>query len=121
MFKDLQNRLKENSEPAFHRARTVLEKPLMQAMQRRPMPDAVWRTAVKQHTLGNVEVNPGDMIHINIMQATQADQKAGNTDVFPIFGGDRTATPHPQHACPGQALAMGVMLATVNALLEPQP
>jgi hypothetical protein len=121
MFKELQNRLKENSDPPFLRASKVLETPLIQAMQRRPMPDAVWRTAVKKHTLGNVEVNPGDMIHINIALATQADEKAGRTDVFPIFGGDRSKPVHPQHACPGQALAMGVMLATVNALLEPQP
>ena len=120
-FKRLQDQLKGNSEPAFGRAVKVLELPLMQAMQRRPMPDAVWRTAVKKHTLGTVEVNAGDMIHINIMQATQADQKAGNTDVFPIFGGDRSKPVHPQHACPGQALAMGVMLATVNAVLEPSP
>jgi hypothetical protein len=121
MFKDLQNRLKENSDPPFLRASKVLETPLIQAMQRRPMPDAVWRTAVKKHTLGNVEVNPDDMIHINIAKATQADEKAGITDVFPIFGGDRSKPGHPQHACPGHALAMGVMLATVNALLEPQP
>jgi hypothetical protein len=121
LFKELQNRLKENSDPPFLRASKVLETPLIQAMQRRPMPDAVWRTAVKKHTLGNVEVNPGDMIHINIALATQADEKAGRTDVFPIFGGDRSKPVHPQHACPGQALAMGVMLATVNALLEPQP
>jgi hypothetical protein len=118
-FKTLQDRLKENKEPAFQRARSVLQEPLIQAMQRKPMPDAVWRTAVTKHTLCGVEVNPGDMIHINIMKATQADQQAGNTDVFPIFGGNRSAHPHPQHACPGHALAMGVMLATVNALMEP--
>ena len=118
-FKTLQQRLKENTEPAFDRARNVLQEPLIQAMQRKPMPDVVWRTAVNKHTLGGVEINPGDMIHINIMKATQADQQAGNTDAFPIFGGNRKAHPHPQHACPGYALAMGVMLATVNALMEP--
>jgi cytochrome P450 len=119
MFATLQQRLKENNEPAFERALAVLREPLMQAMQRKPMPDAVWRTAARAHTLGGVQVNPGDLIHIDIMKATQADQQAGTTDVFPIFGGNRNATPHPQHACPGYALAMGVMLATVNALLEP--
>ena len=118
-YKDLQQQLKANTEAAFPRAKAVLEKPMITSMQKNCMPDAVWRTAVKKHTLGNVEVNPGDMIHINIVQATQADEKAGNTDVFPIFGGNRSETRHPQHACPGQALAMGVMLATVNALLEP--
>jgi hypothetical protein len=120
-YKGLQQQLKANKEAAFPRAKAVLEIPMIQSMQRNCMPDAVWRTAVKKHTLGNVEVNPGDMIHINIVQATKADQAAGTTDVFPIFGGDRRQTPHPQHACPGQQLAMGVMLATLNALLEPQP
>jgi cytochrome P450 len=118
-FKTLQQRLKENNEPAFPRARSVLEQPLMQAMQRKPMPDAVWRTAVKKHKLGPVDVNPGDKIYVNIAKATLADQQAGNTDVFPIFGGNRGAHPHPQHACPGYAMAMGVMLGTLNGLMEP--
>jgi hypothetical protein len=118
-FKTLQQRLKENHEPALPRARGVLEQPLMQAMQRKPMPDAVWRTAVKKHKLGAVDVNPGDKIYVNIAKATQADQQAGNTDVFPIFGGNRGARPHPQHACPGYAMAMGVMLGTLNGIMEP--
>ena len=118
-FQKLQLRLKENCEPAFLRARSVLEQPLMQAMQTKPMPDAVWRTAVKKHRLGSVEVNRGDKIYVNIVKATQADQQAGSTDVFPIFGGNRSAHPHPQHACPGYAMAMGVMLGTLNGMLEP--
>jgi hypothetical protein len=118
-FKALQQRLKESREPGFPRARSVLEQPLMQAMQRKPMPDAVWRTAVKKHKLGTVDVNPGDKIYVNIAKATQADQQAGNTDVFPIFGGNRSAHPHPQHACPGYELAMGVMLGTLNGIMEP--
>jgi hypothetical protein len=118
-YKNLQQQLQANRDPAFKRAKAVLETPMIASMQRNCMPDAVWRTATKKHTLGNVEVNPGDMIHINIVEATRADQKAGKADVFPIFGGDRSQTTHPQHACPGQKLAMGVMLATLNAMLEP--
>jgi hypothetical protein len=118
-YKDLQQQLKANTEAAVPRAKAVLEKPMITSMQKNCMPDAVWRTAITKHTLGNVEVNPGDMIHINIVEATRADEKAGKMDVFPIFGGDRSKPGHPQHACPGQALAMGVMLATLNALLEP--
>jgi len=38
-----------------------------------------------------------------------------------IFGGDRSTTPHATHACPGYAMAMGVLLGAINAVLEPTP
>ena len=89
-----------------------------------PTPDAVWRTAVKAHTLGTknpVQVNPGDKIYISIIQAMQEDLRAGVTDVCPVFGGNRRATPHPTHACPGLEMAMGVLLGTIYGVVDQHP
>lgn len=122
-FATLQQALKQR--PAaypYARASTVLVRPLMQAMQAAPVPDSVWRTAVRQHTLGTdnpVEVKPGDKITIDLQTATRRDLHAGNTDVFPVFGGDRSTTPHPTHACPGYESAIGIMLGVINGMMEP--
>jgi hypothetical protein len=105
----------------FLRAHEVIEQPLSETMQMMPTPDAVWRTAVKEHTLGTtnpVQVHPGDKIYISIIQAMQEDLRAGITDVCPVFGGNRRASPHPTHACPGFEMAMGVLLGIIYAVVE---
>jgi hypothetical protein len=105
----------------FLRAHEVIEQPLQETMQMMPTPDAVWRTAVKEHTLGTinpVQVHPGDKIYISIIQAMQEDLRAGTTDVCPVFGGNRRAAPHPTHACPGFEMAMGVLLGITHAVVE---
>jgi hypothetical protein len=124
IFKALQDALRQQggSDP-YVRASEVLKQPLMQAMQGNPMPPSVWRTAVRAHTLGTnqpVQVNPDDKMYVNIASATREDLDAGITDAFPIFGGDRKATPHPTHACPGYEAAMGTMLGFINGLMEPK-
>jgi hypothetical protein len=94
----------------------------MQAMQLAPVPEAVWRTAVKEHTLGTkspVQVHPNDKIYVGIVSATREDLYAGITDVFPEFGGDRRATPHATHACPGYEMAIGILLGVINGVMEP--
>lgn len=106
----------------YVRANAVLSQPLMQTMQSSPVPDAVWRTAVREHTLGTthpVKVSPGDKVYVNIVGATREDLDAGVTDVFPVFGGDRRRVPHPTHACPGYKAAIGTMLGIINGSMEP--
>jgi hypothetical protein len=123
-FMVLQAKLKNSTETdEFVRAREVIEQPLQEAMQMAPTPDAVWRTAVKEHTLGTknpVQVHPGDKIYISILKATQEDLRAGVTDVCPVFGGNRSATPHPIHACPGFEMAMGILLGIIYGVVEPR-
>jgi hypothetical protein len=113
-FMALQGKLKKSTQTDdFARAVEIIQPALEQEMQMTPTPDAVWRTAVKAHTLGTknpVQVNPGDKIYISIIQAMQEDLCAGITDICPVFGGNRHATPHPLHACPGIEAAMGVLL-----------
>jgi hypothetical protein len=120
-FMALQAKLKSSSQTdEFARAREVIEQPMEQAMQFAPTPDSVWRTAIREHTLGTknpVQVHPGDKIYIGIAKATQEDLRAGVTDVCPIFGGNRSATPHPTHACPGFEMAMGVLLGVVYGVV----
>lgn len=97
----------------------LLKDPLMRAMQVRPVPPMVWRTALTDHALGDepVDVHAGEKIVVSIISATQEANANGRISVFPIFGGDRSSTPHPTHACPGYKAAMGVMLGVVTALV----
>ena len=86
-------------------------------MQKRPVPDIVWRTAKVKHDLGPVAVQPGDKIAIGIVSATQEKLLAGEANVYPVFGGERKEN-GPTHACPAYAAGMGVLLGMVSGLLE---
>jgi hypothetical protein len=108
----------------FIRAQDVIEQPMQQAMQMAPTPDALWRTAAKDHTLGTthpVQVRAGDKITLSLVKATQEDLRAGVTDVHPVFGGNRTLSPHPIHACPGFEMGYGILLGIVYGVVDWQP
>jgi hypothetical protein len=105
----------------FARAREVIEQPMQEAIQMAPTPDALWRLAVKDHTLGTthpVQVRAGDKIYLSLVKAMQGDLRAGVTDVCPVFGGNRSLSPHPTHACPGFEMAFGILLGTVYGVVE---
>jgi hypothetical protein len=60
--------------------------------------------AVKDHPLGTthpVQVHAGDKVYLSVLRATQEDLGNGMTDVRPLFGGNRSVSPHPTHAGPG--------------------
>lgn len=97
---------------------SLLKEPVFAAIQVGPMPPAVWRTAVKDHHIGSVEVKAGDMVSIEIKSATNAELKQGKCSVLPVFGGDRSASPHPTHACPGYELAVGIMLGSIATAMK---
>ncbi|MBV9565031.1 MAG: hypothetical protein JOY90_31970 [Bradyrhizobium sp.] len=121
----LQAQLKANVQAdAFVKAHEVIELPMRQAMQMQPTPDAIWRRATKDHTLGTqnpVQVKAGDKIYLSIVQATQECLRNGSDDVSPIFGGDRRKTPHPIHSCPGFEMGFGILLGIVYGVVEFQP
>lgn len=121
-FSELQAKLlsRDHGE-GYDRAYAVLAKPMMQAMQGRPMPPEVWRTAKYDHKLGDKDVKAGDHVIVDIAKVTAADLALDKTDVFTIFGGDRSAINHPTHACPGYEAAIAIMLGTINGLMEPVP
>jgi Dyp-type peroxidase family len=117
----LQDALVADPDPDRHAAANrALRAPLMRAMQGRPVPDAVWRTAAADHDLGGIHVRKGERIIIGIGSATQEDLEAGKLDVIPVFGGRRIAGQgdSPTHACPAYAMSMGILLGILGALLE---
>jgi hypothetical protein len=104
-------------------AHTLLSAPLKQAMQLRPSPELVWRTATRRHALGtdsgsSVWVEAGDRVVASVVSATQQCLALGKEDIIPLFGGDRSKQHHPTHACPGYGAGMGVILGMLSALLE---
>ncbi|MCP3369752.1 Dyp-type peroxidase [Bradyrhizobium cajani] len=92
------------------------------AMQLRAVPELIWRTAVVSHTLGEgkhaVAVEPGDVIVAGAVSATQQNLAEGSQDVYPAFGGSRSAPGHPTHSCPGAHPALAVMMGFFSALVE---
>jgi hypothetical protein len=121
----LQAKLNSSSEKdEFVRAHEVIEQPMQETMQMTPTPDALWRLAVKDHTIGTthpVQVHPGDKIYLSVVKATQEDLRAGITDVRPLFGGNRSLSPHPTHACPGFEMGFGILLGVVYGVVDWQP
>lgn len=102
----------------YLRANQVIRDVMIEAMQAEPMPPAIWRTATRDHMLGQIQVTTGDRLVIDIDSATQEDLTAGIHDPIPIFGGDRSQNPHPTHACPGYQAAMGVLLGILAGTME---
>ena len=112
---------------------------LEQALLRHPVPDAIWRTARREHALGPVpRITEGRRLVLGLMSGTQVQWQAREAgglaaqscpaDLSLLFGGRRQAGgAHPQHACPGQEAAMGLLLGMSAGLLAaglqvgPQP
>lgn len=107
----------------YLRAGNVIRTPMIEAMQGAPTPPQIWRTAARDHLLGNppVDVKQGDRLFINLDSATGEDLANGISDPMPIFGGDRSQNPHPTHACPGYNAAMGALMGILAGTLETRP
>ena len=102
-------------------AAELLSAPMLQAMQLRPVPELLWRTAVAPHAFGSaapVDVHAGDVLVLALVSATQQGIEQGRRDAVPVFGGQRDVAPHPTHACPGYRAAMGAMLGFASALVD---
>ena len=116
----------------YDRAAAAIRIPLIEAMQRRPAPDMIWRTALRDHQLGEVVVEKGDRIIIGVASATmealmekedrvlRGDVAARTAEdgVYPVFGGCRRSSNPPTHACPAYEFAMGTMMGMLTALLD---
>ncbi|MFN7917305.1 MAG: hypothetical protein U0Q55_18315 [Vicinamibacterales bacterium] len=94
---------------------------LGRAMQRRPVPDLLFRTATRATTLGGVQIEPDDVVVSSIVAITEPEEAAGGHDVTPVFGGDRRLPPgvsRPTHACPAINMGLGVMTGFLAAVLD---
>lgn len=104
-------------------AAAALSEPIVRAMQLRPVPELVWRTATAGHVLPTgagtgVAVAVGDRLVMALVSATQRNVEQGNPSLMPAFGGDRTAAQRPTHACPGYSAAMGAITGVLSALVD---
>jgi len=110
--------LADETKSPMERACRILMPALERTLLLRPVPELVWRTALVQHSLGPVEVRPGDRIVVSIVSATQEClNKEDDEGLYLIFGGNRRKKDHPTHACPGYDMAIGVMLGMLAGLL----
>ena len=107
---------------ALAAAHKLLEQPLKRAMQLRPSPELIWRTATRHARLGEEALCPGDKIVLALVSSTHAalesEPPARDADVYAVFGGQRKASGYPTHACPGYEAAFGAMLGILYALME---
>ena len=101
----------------YDRAHQIIKPALQRAMQRRPVPDIIYRTATQRHTLKGETIEAGERVVLLIASATQEMAVAG-PDVTLVFGGDRKKDPHPTHACPAYDMGIGVLLGMISAMLE---
>jgi Dyp-type peroxidase family len=103
------------------KAKQLLTGPMVRAMQYRPSPELVWRTATRDGLrLGTVDVKAGDKIVVAIVSAAHAGLEAATDDVSVVFGGARKPPPaaHPTHACPGYNAGMGVLLGMLAGFVN---
>jgi hypothetical protein len=93
-------------------ANAALRGPLLATMRKRPVPEMLWRSPVCQ---GQVSLDPKDRVVLGI---TSALTEAAAPDEL-MFGRDRPDAKTPTvHGCPGQDMAMGVLLAMVAGLMK---
>jgi Dyp-type peroxidase family len=106
----------------YRRAQVAVMPSLLRAMQARPVPDMVYRTATQRACLGGVDVEAGDRVVVLIGSVTQELAAKGcGRDVHPVFGRNRDTRPQPTHACPGYEMGLGVVLGLTTTLLEAGP
>jgi hypothetical protein len=120
---DLRARVAANSLAQPQAGDAVLREPIVRAMMLRPMPEFIWRTALQDHVLTDTagkafEVRQDNLVVLGLISATQQGLERGERSEVPVFGGDRTASPAPRHACPGLRSAMGVLAGVLSAIID---
>lgn len=102
------------ADPKLGPVRTALQR----SMMLRPSPEVVWRRAVRDHMLGQLQVHTGETVVVSIVSATHEKLEQGQVDTEMVFGGPNAGSAVPTHACPGRLAAMGTLMGIVTALLE---
>lgn len=93
----------------------AVQRALIAALQRQPLPQVLHRQVVKAAQLGPVAVVPGDRV-VAALATVAAEDPA---DEHIMFGGAYAPQGGgPVHACPGRKMAMGVMTGFIWTLLE---
>ena len=103
-------------------ARQVCMSTLHTATRMRPMPQITWRTVLADHELQGrdgktVQLKKDEIVVLGLVSGTQQSLADGQPDACLMFGGKRSDTPHPTHACPGMTAGLAAMLGSLSALL----
>ena len=110
--------------PDFDAAKKVLTVPLMRAARMRPMPQVIWRTALKAHQLGQPEkhavtIQKDERVVLALVSGSQQSLADGQDDGGLMFGGRRLpGKAHPTHACPGYSAGVEAMLGILAAIIS---
>ncbi len=115
-------------------AMDILFAPISQAMCKRPAPDLLYRTALRDTEIqrkdefGPLKVKERDLVVVSLVSAAQRSlmENPEQGDVSIVFGGHRTqpdqsASADPKetvHACPAREIALGAMMGIMAALLD---
>ncbi|MEQ1687227.1 MAG: hypothetical protein ABL874_01495 [Sphingopyxis sp.] len=102
--------------------RAALQWAVETAMCKRPAPDLIYRTAVRDTAINGKKVRKGDLIILGLVSPMLASLDAGAPDIIPVFGGQRTAAWQlpgtPTHACPAYAMVMAMIYGMIAALFD---
>ena len=105
----------------FSGANSVLRNKLIDAMQKRPIPETLHRKAMVDTSLDGTPIAAGSTVVVGVMSGCHEQIEQGIRSTHTIFGGDyanKATAKAPIHACPGQPMAIGVLLGMISALLE---
>ncbi len=98
-------------------APSLLERELLGALSRSPVPDLLHRTAVRELALESETIRPSDRVVVSIASALAE----APDDVDLLFGGAHSREKESGafiHGCPGKEAALGVMLGMFVDLLN---
>jgi hypothetical protein len=95
-------------------AQALLHDAIIEGMAADPVADGIWRTARQAVKLGEVDIQPEDIVWLGLGSALS--EKKGDLPAMKnlLFGGAPGQAPH---ACPGRDMAIGVLLGALAALL----
>ena len=114
---DLLTEAPPGSPDLFGATERVLHGPMLRAMQERPVPDMIYRTAREDATLGGTAIARGRPVVVAIASVTEDARQQGDPDVSIVFGGRRSDSGRPPHACPGYEMGLGVLMGMFAGVL----
>ncbi|MEM7701954.1 MAG: hypothetical protein AAF251_08475 [Pseudomonadota bacterium] len=107
----------------FAEVEEALRSPVYKAIRKRPAPDLIYRTAIKDTQIAGVDVKEGDLVVLALGSAMQEESGPGkNAGIYPVFGGKRKTAfqtgGEPTHACPAKPIVMAMVYGMIAALFD---
>ncbi|MFK7836448.1 MAG: Dyp-type peroxidase [Sulfitobacter sp.] len=104
----------QSGKTEFEAATIVLRPAVIRGIGERLVPDLLYRRAIKDTTLGDAKVEPGDLVVFSLRSAI-----AGGGDPETILFGGKIETPEDvAHPCAGRQMALITMIACAAALFN---